>query len=112
LTEFTDDEMRARISAAKPYTIALLKSGPDRNRPDADAIVWEHARRNLSLKADGALPIVCPIRDGTNVHGLYIFDRSVEEAKTLLDGDPGVQAGIFSYELHPCRGFPGSALPG
>lgn len=111
MTTFTDDEMRARIAAAKTYTIALLKSGPNRNRPDADAIVWEHARRNLLLRADGAMPIVCPIKDGTNVHGLCIFDRSVEETKALLDDDPGVRAGIFVYELHPCRGFPGSALP-
>ena len=28
-----------------------------------------------------------------------------------MDGDPGVQAGVFVYELHPCRSFPGDALP-
>lgn len=112
MTTFSDDEMRARIAAAKTYTIVLLKSGPNRDRPDADAIVWEHARRNLVLRANGSLAIVCPIRDGTNVHGLYIFDRSVEETKAIMDDDPGVQAGLFIPELHPCRGFPGSALPG
>jgi hypothetical protein len=25
--------------------------------------------------------------------------------------DPGVQAGIFTFEVHACRGFPGDALP-
>ena len=29
----------------------------------------------------------------------------------MLDGDPGVQAGIFTYELHAVRGFPGASLP-
>jgi hypothetical protein len=28
-----------------------------------------------------------------------------------MDHDPGVEAGIFTYEIHPVRGFPGSALP-
>jgi hypothetical protein len=29
----------------------------------------------------------------------------------IMDGDPGVQAGIFTYEVHPVRSFPGDALP-
>ena len=28
-----------------------------------------------------------------------------------MDDDPGVLAGVFRYELHPCRGFPGDHLP-
>jgi hypothetical protein len=28
-----------------------------------------------------------------------------------MDGDPGVQAGVFVYDVHTCRGFPGDALP-
>jgi len=27
-----------------------------------------------------------------------------------MDADPGVRAGIFTYDVHPVRGFPGSAL--
>ena len=37
--------------------------------------------------------------------------RPAEETKEIMDGDPGVQAGLFVYEVHPCRGFPGDALP-
>jgi hypothetical protein len=29
----------------------------------------------------------------------------------ITDEDPGVQSGLFTYELHPVRGFPGSSLP-
>jgi hypothetical protein len=29
-----------------------------------------------------------------------------------MDGDPGVRAGVFTYEAHSIRGFPGSTLPG
>jgi hypothetical protein len=28
-----------------------------------------------------------------------------------MDADPGVQAGVFVYEVHPVRSFPGDALP-
>jgi hypothetical protein len=28
-----------------------------------------------------------------------------------MDEDPGVKAGIFVYEVHACRGFPGDCLP-
>jgi hypothetical protein len=27
-----------------------------------------------------------------------------------MDGDPAIQAGVLSYEVHPVRGFPGDAL--
>jgi hypothetical protein len=49
--------------------------------------------------------------DGTNVTGIGIFNASPDATKEIMDGDPGVQAGIFTYEIHPCRGFPGSSLP-
>jgi hypothetical protein len=34
-----------------------------------------------------------------------------EEAKRIMDDDPGVKAGVFVFELHPCRSFPGDMLP-
>ena len=29
-----------------------------------------------------------------------------------MDQDPVVKEGIFVYEAHPCRSFPGDCLPG
>lgn len=29
-----------------------------------------------------------------------------------MDDDPAVLAGIFTYEIHPVRSFPGDSLPG
>jgi hypothetical protein len=28
-----------------------------------------------------------------------------------MEDDPGVKAGVFEYEIHPVRSFPGDALP-
>ena len=103
--------MRLRISQARSYALVILKKTDKRSEPGADAVVWEHARRNMSLNAEGVLPVVCPVTDGTDVAGIGIFNADVEETKKILEGDPGVKAGLFTYEVHPCRGFPGSALP-
>ena len=78
--------------------------------PGAHKIIWEHGRRNFTLRADGLLPIVCPVTDGTELSGVGIFNASVEETKKIMDEDPGVKAGVFVYEVHPCRNFPGSSL--
>ena len=107
----TDDEMHQGISAAKAYTLMILKATPKLRVPGVEKIVWEHGRRNFSLRAEGVLPIVCPVSDGGEIAGMGIFTTSVDETKKIMDEDPGVRAGIFTYEIHSCRGFPGSALP-
>jgi hypothetical protein len=28
----------------------------------------------------------------------------------IMSNDPGVQAGLFTYDIHPTRTFPGSSL--
>jgi hypothetical protein len=51
------------------------------------------------------------VSDGGELEGIGIFNASVEEVKTLMDEHPGVKAGIFVYEIYPCRSFPGDSLP-
>lgn len=107
----TDDYMRQMLPTTQQYTIVILKAGPNKHEPDAGQIIWEHGRRNFALRADGVLAIVCPVNDGSEVSGVGIFNAGVEETQRLMDDDPGVKAGVFVYELHSCRGFPGDALP-
>ncbi|HEY9167530.1 MAG TPA: hypothetical protein VIS48_15360 [Candidatus Kryptonia bacterium] len=111
MVEITDEYMKKRLSLTRTYCLCILKSTPKRNEAGVDKIVWEHGRRNFSLLAEGILPIVCPVADGSDVSGIGIFDRPVEEVRRIMDGDPAVKAGLFTYELYTCRGFPGSALP-
>ncbi|HVB26662.1 MAG TPA: hypothetical protein VNE21_01980, partial [Mycobacteriales bacterium] len=80
-------------------------------RPDVDPIIWEHGRRNFALHEHGVLAIVLPVTDDSDWAGLAIFAAPVEEVRAIMDHDPGVAAGIFGYETHPVRGFPGSMLP-
>ena len=111
MKEITDDFMRQMMTVTREYCAVILRAGPAAGSPGADKIVWEHGRRNFALRAEGILSIVCPVRDGSEVRGLGIFDGTVDEIKKVMDDDPGVKAGVFVYEIHACRSFPGDQLP-
>jgi hypothetical protein len=107
----TDDDMRQMMTTTKPYTVVILKTGPQWNTPGFRDTVWEHGRRNFELRAQGLLSIVCPIADDSGVTGVGVFNANVEETQKIMDGDPGVKAGVFVYEIHASRSFPGDSLP-
>jgi uncharacterized protein YciI len=111
MTTITDEFMREMLPTAKQYCIVILKAGPKKHEPGVEKIIWEHGRRNFALRADGVLAIVCPVNDGSDVSGVGIFNTSAEEVRKIMDEDPAVQAGVFVYELHACRSFPGDSLP-
>ena len=108
---FTDEEMGQLLPAAKSYSVVILKQGPNFGDDTAPGIIWEHGRRNYALRAAGLLSIVCPIRDATQVAGIGIFNAEPAATEQILRGDPAVQAGVLTYEIHPSRSFPGDALP-
>ena len=108
---FTDEDMRAAMATTKPYTAVLLHHGPSYDDPGTPAIVWEHGRRNFELRAAGKLAVVLPVRDDSTLSGIGIFALDESETRAVMDADPGVVAGVFTYEVHPTRSFPGDALP-
>ena len=112
MAAITDEFMREMISKTKNYSIVILKVPSMPPGPEGMQVIWEHARRNFALRAEGLLSIVCPISDGSGVSGIGIFNTDVEATKKIMDEDPAVKAGIFQYEVHPGRSFPGDALPG
>ena len=111
LPEITDEFMQQMRATTKNYTLMILKQGPGYVVPGVEKIIWEHGRRNFSLRAAGLFSIVCPVNDGTGIFGIGIFNTDIHEAKKIMDKDPGVEQNIFLYELHPCRSFPGDQLP-
>ncbi|MBR7827863.1 hypothetical protein KDK95_16205 [Actinospica sp. MGRD01-02] len=111
MTTFTDEMMRERLAQAAGYTLVILRAADRYGSDGSDEVIWEHGRRNMQLQADGSLAIVCPVGDGTGLAGIGIFVGEPEEVAAIMDGDPAIRAGILSYSVHPCRGFPGSTLP-
>jgi hypothetical protein len=108
-TTVTDEQVRQLAATAKPYSLALLWWGPERYKDGADATEREHQRRMVSLRADGAIAILCPVGSDT-LAGVAIMNGPPEEASEILDDDPCVQAGMLRREVYPCHGFPGDAL--
>jgi hypothetical protein len=106
----TDEYMKEMRTKTKCYTFLILKPGPRRFEPGADKVIWEHGRRNHALRAEGILPIVCPIGND-EIAGVGVFDRTIEEADALMREDPAVKEGVLVYSLYGCRSFPGDALP-
>ena len=107
----TDAYMREMLSKTRPYTVLIIHKTSKFGQPGTDKIVMEHGRRNFQLRRDGKLSVVCAINDGTDVSGVGVFATSVEETRRIYEDDPGVKAGIFSFEVHPTRSFPGDTLP-
>jgi hypothetical protein len=108
---FTDEEMNALLPAAKPYSVVILKQGPKFAGDASPPIIWEHGRRNFALRHDGVLAVVLPVTDDSEVCGVGVFTGTVDDTVAVMNDDPGVQAGVFTFEVHPCRGFPGDSLP-
>lgn len=104
----SDDEMRTALKATTPATAVILIKTAERAEAGADAIVWEHGRRNFALRAAGLLTVVCPISDESDCSGIAVFAAGIDETREIMDDDPGVRAGIFTYELHATRQLPRS----
>jgi hypothetical protein len=111
LPEITDEYMQGQLATSKTYTAMLLRMTEKATEPGAEKIIWEHGRRNFALREEGKLPIVCPGADESDFAGVAIFAATPEEVEEIMATDPGVEAGLFAYELHPVHGFPTSSLP-
>ena len=107
----SDEEFKENLSKAKSYVGIVLIEGPNYNSPEAKAIIYQHGKRNMSLRKAGKFPVIFPVTDGGRIKGMGVFCVSEDEVREIMNGDPGVQAGIFTYELHAVRGFPGATLP-
>lgn len=112
MTIITDEFMRQMQEKTKEYCVCILKTTPKRGQTGANQFVTEHNRYMLVLRVKGVLAIMFPISDGGPAGGVHIFNTGAEEVKKIMDEDPAVRAGIFTYELHLSRSFPGDALPG
>ena len=108
---FTDEEMGRLLPTAKAYSVVILSRGPNFDDEATPAIVWEHGRRNFALRDAGVLAVVLPVTDDSEVCGIGVFAATIDETAALMADDPGVATGVFTYRVHPCRGFPGDALP-
>jgi hypothetical protein len=111
MASITDEQIQQLAATARPFSLTVLRWGPQRRMDGADAIELEHQRRMVSLRADGTIAILCPVASDT-ICGVAIMTLTPEEARAVMQEDPCVRAGMMQVEVLPCHGFPGDALPG
>ncbi len=106
-----DSTLAARLGAdeygMKPYVMAFLKAGPNRNQDEDEAARLQRAHLdNIGRMAQaGQLVLAGPFLDDGELRGIYIFNvATVEEARALTETDPAIQAGRLVMELHPWYG--------
>jgi uncharacterized protein YciI len=87
------------------FQMALLKKGPKwtgTQAPETQKILHQHLVNVLALLDSGKAVIAGPMEDDTDLAGIFILRAaSAEEAKTWVDADPAVKAGLFVAEMHP-----------
>lgn len=87
------------------FQMAILKRGPKWTpnlAKDAPALQKQHVDYVQSLLQSGKAVIAGPIRDDSNLVGVYILRaKSAEEAKSWVMADPAVIAEYVVPELHP-----------
>jgi uncharacterized protein YciI len=87
------------------FHMALLRTGPkweSTKEQDRNSILQQHLANVMSMLDSGKAVIAGPMADHSDLAGIFILRASsVEEAKTWVDNDPSVKAGLFTAEMHP-----------
>jgi uncharacterized protein YciI len=87
------------------FHMALLKKGPNwtgAKTPETQKILHQHLVNVLALLDSGKAVAAGPFRGDTDFAGIFILRASsAAEAKTWVDADAAVKAGLFVAEMHP-----------
>src|SRR5579883_232104 len=85
--------------------LCLLLKGPAwtaEETPEVERLQEAHLANIRRLVALGKKVVVGPILDGGVIRGVSALRvSSAEEAHALMKSDPAVQAGRFTFEIHP-----------
>src|SRR2546425_5855853 len=87
------------------FQMAIMKKGPawvSTKEKEQNQIRQQHLANVLSLLESGKAVITGPFDDDTDLAGIFILRASsTAEAKSWVDGDPAVKAGLMVPEMHP-----------
>lgn len=116
-SESTTDESKPTYNAAlaqklgaddygmKMYVMAILKAGPNQDQTPEEAAKLQQAHMdNIGRMAKaGDLVVAGPFaKNELGFRGIYVFNvKTIEEAKSLTESDPAIQAGRLAMELIP-----------
>ena len=100
-------EKKAPESKLVQFQMALLRRGPKWEKTHTkgsgatSGTMSEHGKYVMSLLESGKAVIAGPFSDDGDVIGVYVLRGTAEEAKSLVDSDPGVKDGHLVAEMIP-----------
>ena len=105
--ESYDEALAKKLGAdeygMKKYVMAVLLRGDrvSEYTPEQRQEIQAGHMANIGKMADmGKLIVAGPFFGNDDLRGIYIFDvQSIEEAKTLTETDPAIQAGVLKMDL-------------
>lgn len=106
------DSLGADEYGMKMYTFVILKSKENTlDKKNKDSLMVGHMQNINRLVEEGKLVVAGPMgQNDKKYRGIFIFNTGdLKEAKSWVETDPSVKAGIFDVELYPWYGS--AALP-
>ena len=105
------DDMLARRSLARRYTLVFLRKGPADRTDEArnEQLQLEHLQHLTKLQVLGKLVLNGPTLSDHDILGVSIYAAELEEARALAEADPKVQAGYLMVEAIPWMAVPSNA---
>ena len=109
MTPISDEYMRRIIATRKKLYRDALGGAQSEYAWGGKDYLGACAKKFFS-PCRGKLSIVCPVNDGSDLCGIGIFHTAIDEARSIMEKDPGILQKVFTYELHLCRSFPGDEI--
>lgn len=105
------DDMLARRSLARRYTLVFLRKGPADRSEEArnEQLQLEHLQHLTKLQVLGKLVLNGPTLSEHDILGVSIYAAELAEARALAESDPKVQAGYLIVEAIPWMAVPSNA---
>ena len=97
------DSLGADDYGMKMYVLVLLKTGPvTLDKQQTDSLFAGHMSNMGVLVEKGKLLVAGPLKKNEqNYRGIFILNvPTIEEARTLLQTDPAVKAGLLDADLY------------
>jgi uncharacterized protein YciI len=87
------------------FQMAILKKAPKWNstsKDDRNQILHQHLANVIAMLQSGKAVAAGPFGDDSDLGGIFILRAaSTDEAKSWVDADPAVKAGLLAVEMHP-----------
>ncbi|MBW8361602.1 MAG: YciI family protein [Kaistella sp.] len=110
------DSLNADERGMKSYMLVILKTGPKdaeiTDKTQRAELFKGHFSNMTEMEKSGKLKLAGPFatKNTLGYRGIFLLDvKTEEEARTLLQNDPTIKAGIFEVEILPWYGS--AAIP-